>query len=84
MGGRGIMRRVNEFFRQDVKIRSNRSKEEYPPPRHLPCVKGDNGWERVGWWGHSCELQGVPRNIYFLKRIVKILQSLRQHWAATI
>ena len=31
-------------------------------------------------WG----LQGVPRNIYFLKRIVKILQSLRQHWAATI
>ena len=26
------MRRVNEFFRQDVKIRSNRSKEEYPPP----------------------------------------------------
>ena len=32
MGGRGIMRRVNEFFRQDVKIRSNRSKEEYPPP----------------------------------------------------
>ena len=32
MGGRGIMRRVNEFFRQDVKIRSNRSKEESPPP----------------------------------------------------
>jgi len=32
VGGRGIMRRVNEFFRQDVKIRSNRSKEEYPPP----------------------------------------------------
>ena len=46
MGGRGIMRRVNEFFRQDVKIRSNRLKEEYPP---LPCAKGDNGWERVGW-----------------------------------
>ena len=32
MGGRGIMRRVNEFFGQDVKIRSNRSKEESPPP----------------------------------------------------
>ena len=40
MGGRGIIRRVNEFFGQDVKLRSNRSKEEYPPP---PCVKGDNG-----------------------------------------
>ena len=39
-GGKGIMRRVNEFFGQDVKLRSNRSKEEYPPP---PCVKGDNG-----------------------------------------
>ena len=63
VGGRGIMRRVNEFFRQDVKIRSNQPKEEYRPPCHLPCVKGDNGWERVGWWGHSCELKGVPRNI---------------------
>ena len=31
VGGRGIMRRGNEFFRKDVKIRSNRSKEEYPP-----------------------------------------------------
>ena len=58
MGGRGIMRRGNEFFRKDVKIRSNRSKEEYPP-RHLLCVKGDNDRERVGWWGHTCELQGV-------------------------
>ena len=40
-GGRGIMRRVNEFFGQDVKLRSNRSKKEYPPPP--PCVRGDNG-----------------------------------------
>ena len=37
VGGRGIMRRVNEFFRQDVKIRSNRSKEEYPPPQFTMC-----------------------------------------------
>ena len=64
VGGRGIMRRGNEFFRKDVKIRSNRSKEEYPPPRHLPCVKGDNDRERVGWWGHSCGGYRVFQEIF--------------------
>ena len=62
MGGRGIMRRGNEFFRKDVKIRSNRSKEEYPPPaiyhvsREIMVGRGLVGRP-------SCELQGVPRNI---------------------
>ena len=32
VGGRGIMRRVNEFFRQDVKLGSNRSRRNTPPP----------------------------------------------------
>ena len=61
------------FFRQDVKIRSKRSKEEHiwtPPPAELfTADKGDNGlcqcWDRVG--EYSCVLQGFQEILMLVR-----------------